>query len=346
MLVIDTPARTALRNMGLLREEAGDVWLELRTSGTTSTPRTVLRSLASWEDSFDHVSRLTGTTPQDRVLVPAPPSGSMFAFARAHAAHVGADVVHLPRWSVGEAARALETCTLAHLTPTMLAALLDRDIGSLRTVVTAGAALPPATRHQAVAAGLDVVDYYGAAELSFVAMRAAGRLTPFPEVEIEARHDVIWARSPWLCRGYAAGQGGPLQQDADGWATVGDRGRLDPDTGLVVLGRGNDTVTTGGTTVRCADVEDAIRSLASVTEVVVVGSPHPELGELVEVVLVAPAELDLAELRSRTAALVAPTHLPRRWHRWDELPLTAAGKVDRTEVRRRLTTARAAEVVT
>ena len=107
-----------------------------------------------------------------------------------------------------------------------------------------------------------MVDYYGAAELSFVAMRAAGRLDAFPGVEIELRDDVIWARSPWLCDGYAPGQSGPLRRDADGWATVGDRGRFEPDTGLVVLGRGADTVTTAGTTVRCADVSGASRSSA------------------------------------------------------------------------------------
>lgn len=346
MLVTDSPARRALRTMGVLREEGGATWLELRTSGTVSTPRTVVRSLASWEDSFDHVSRLTGTTSDDRVLVPAPPSGSMFAFANAHAAHAGADVVHLPRWSVAQAEEALTTCTIAHLTPSMLAALLDRDLGSLRTIVCAGAALPEVTRRRVASAGVEVVDYYGAAELSFVAMRTGGRVEAFPEVELELREGVVWARSPWLCDGYAPGQTGPLQRCRDGWATVGDRGHWDRDTGLVVTGRGDDAVTSGGATILCADLEEAIRSLAAVGEVVVVGTPHPDLGEVVEAVVVAPSSLDLGELRSATAALVAPAHLPRRWHRWDELPLTAAGKVDRSEVRRRLATARAREAVT
>lgn len=346
MLVIDTPARSALRNMGLLRGGSDGAWLELQTSGTVSTPRTVVRSLSSWEDSFDHVSRLTGTTSDDRVLVPAPPSGSMFAFAHAHAAHVGADVVHLPRWSLRDAERALGTCTLAHLTPAMLAGLLERDLGQLRTVVCAGAALPEAVRQDALAAGLQVVDYYGAAELSFVAMRAGGRLDPFPEVEIELREGVVWARSPWLCEGYASGQSGPLLKDAQGWATVGDRGLLDPQAGLVVLGRGDETVTMGGTSVHCSDVEAAIRSFATVTEVVVVGTPHPHLGELLEVVVVGADSTDIDELRSRTATLVSPAHLPRRWHLWDRLPVTLAGKVDRSAVRKRLVDSRASVVLT
>lgn len=341
--MIETPSRAVLRDMGVLHEAEGRAWLELSTSGTTTRPRTVVRSLASWEDSYDHLSDLTGTTPEDRVLVPAPPSGSMFAFAHAHAAHVGADVVALNRWSLREAERALVSCTVAHLTPAMLAGLLERDLGVLRTVVCAGAVLPDGVRRGALAAGLRVVDYYGAAELSFVAIRRDERLDPFPEVELDLRDGVIWARSPWLAQGYAPGQTGPLRTDDHGWATVGDLGRLDPELGLVVLGRGDDTVTTGGTTVPCSDVEEAVRSFTSVTEAVAVGTPHPHLGEVLEVVVVGPPELHLDELRSRTAALVAPTHLPRRWHTWDRLPMTAAGKVDRSEVSRRLVEQRARE---
>lgn len=338
----ETPARDALRAMGLLREGTDHAWLELQTSGTTDRPRTVVRSLASWQDSFEHLTRATGITSTDRVLVPAPPTGSMFAFAIAHAAHVGADVVPLPRWSVRDAVAALDTCTVAHLTPAMLAGLLERDLGRLRTVVCAGSSLPDTVRAGALAAGVRVVDYYGAAELSFVAIRSGDRLVPFPRAEVEVRDGVIWVRSPWLCEGYAPGQSGPLRRDADGWATVGDRGRLDDDGGLHVLGR-PDTVSTGGSSVACADVEATLRSCAGVSDAVVVGTPHPHLGELLEAVVVAAVAPDLAVVRSEAASLLSATHLPRRWHHWTELPLTPAGKVDRLEVGRRLVVTRESE---
>ena len=341
----ETAARDALRAMGLLRERDGRAWLELTTSGTSAVPRTVVRSLASWEDSLDHVSRLTGITGDDTVLAPAPPSGSMFAFAHAHSAHVGAEVVALDRWSPATATRAAVTCSAAHLTPAMLAALLDRGTGRLRTVVCAGASMPDSTRRRAAEAGVRVVDYYGAAELSFVAMRVASRLEPFPEVELDVRDGIVWARSPWLADGYATGQSGPMRHDDDGFATVGDLGRWDPDAGLVVLGRGDDVVTTGGATVVCADVETALLSLQDVSAVAVVGTPHPDLGEVVEAVVVGTAHLDAphldaAHLREAAARLLDRTQLPRRWHVWPDLPLTDAGKVDRVEVRARLLAAR------
>lgn len=339
----ESPALDALRAMGLLREAGGRTWLEVTTSGTTDRPRTVVRSVASWLDSVEHLTRFTGTTSADRVLVPAPPTGSMFAFAIAHAAHVGADVRRLPRWSLREAAAALRACTVAHLTPAMLAPLLDRDLGRLRTVVCAGSSLPQSVRDLAQARGVQVVDYYGAAELSFVAIRTGDALAPFPRVEIEVREGVIWVRSPWLCEGYAADQSGPLRRDDAGWATVGDRGRLDGARGLVVTGR-EDSVTTGGATVLCADVEAVLRSCAGVLEAVVVGTPHPDLGELLEAVVVAGTDVDVATLRSEASGRLAPTHLPRRWHHWSDLPLTPAGKVDRAEVARRLVRGRRSAV--
>lgn len=363
----ETAARDVLRAMGLLRERDGRAWLELTTSGTSAVPRTVVRSLASWEDSFDHVSRLTHVTADDTVLVPAPPSGSMFAFAHAHAARVGAAVVALDRWSPASAGEATTSCTVAHLTPAMLATLLDRGTGRLRTVVCAGASLPESTRLRAQDVGVRVVDYYGAAELSFVAMRVGRRLEPFPQVDVDVRDGVIWARSPWLADGYLPGQSGPMLRDEDGFATVGDLGRWDTTSGLVVLGRGDDVVTTGGATVVCADVEAALLSLPGVTAVAVVGTPHPDLGEVVEAVVVGthlpptnadpahteparldptetvdpdPTNLDLAHVREAAARLLDRTQLPRRWHVWPDLPLTTAGKVDRAEVRARVVAVR------
>ncbi|WP_170070249.1 class I adenylate-forming enzyme family protein [Knoellia remsis] len=331
-----SPSRLLLRELGILVGSGPTAHLELSTSGTTGTPRTVRRTLASWERSYEHVTALTGITGEDRVLVPSPPRSSLFAFALAHSAHVGAPTVPLERWSARLAAEAAATCTAAHLTPPMLSALLDRDLGALRTVVCAGGSLPRSTRQRATERGVTVVDYYGATELSFVAMRQDGRMSPFPEVEVELRQGAIWVRSPWVAQDYAVGEG-PMTRDRVGWTTVGDRGRWSDDDGLVVLGRGDDAVTTGGATVLCGDVEVELLDLPAVRQAVVVGTPHPQLGAALEAVVVAAPGTDPRQLRSELSTRVAPTHLPRRWHLWDELPLTSRGvKVDRSAVRERL----------
>ena len=86
------------------------------------------------------------------------------------------------------------------------------------------------------------------------------------------------SRSPFLCEGYD-GPPGDLRRDPSGFATVGDRGTL-VDGVLRVAGRGSEAVVTGGATVLVADVEAALRPVVA-GALVVVGLPHPELGQVV-----------------------------------------------------------------
>jgi long-chain acyl-CoA synthetase len=292
--------------------------IALRTSGTTSDPRSVVRTTDSWVDSFPHVSRLAGIDRHARVWVPGPLSATMNLFAAVHARYVGATVVDAP-----------DGATHAHLTPALLHGALQQgtDLAGAHVVV-AGDRLPRDLAERAVAGGASVSHYYGAAELSFVAWgRHEDDLRPFPEVEIEVRGGVVWVRSPYLSNGYD-GADGPFTVDADGFATVGDRGSLDGGM-LTVAGRGADVVLTGGATVLVADVELGLRR-AGVPDVVVVGVPHRRLGSVVAAVVADVAVADRARAAARDG--LSSVQRPRLWFHLPQFPLTAGGKVDRAAV--------------
>ena len=285
----------------------------LRTSGSRSTPRAVLRTTASWVDSFGHVSRLAGLGPGSRVWLPGPLTASMNLFALVHTAHAGGVTVASP-----------DAATHAVLTPAALEAALDRGSLAGVTVIVAGDRLSPALRGRAVEAGAAVHHYYGAAELSFVAWGAhAEDLHLFPGVEAETRDGEIWVRSPYVCAGYD-GPSGPLRRDPSGFVSVGDRGRLRGSV-LEVDGR-PEAVTTGGATVQVADVERALRGVAR-GEVVVLAVAHPRLGAVVAAVLTDASDHQTLTRLSREG--LDPAARPRLWHLVERLPLTAAGKVDR-----------------
>ena len=296
-------------------EEAHDSGrlVRLRTSGSTTAPRWVLRTTDSWVVSFDHVSELAGLDAASRVWVPGPMTASMNLFAAVHARFVGAPVVDVP-----------EDATHAVLTPAQLDTLLEAPWAHGLTVLVAGDHLTRRAHARAVHAGLRVHHYYGAAELSFVAWgRHADDLRLFPGVEAAVRDGELWARSPYLCRGYA-GPDGPLRRDADGFATVGDRGVLDGDR-VVVHGRPA-AVTTGGATVELADVERELRAVAN-GDVVVLAVPHGTLGSVLTAVVTDPA--DHRPLRTAAEDRLSPAARPRVWHHSAALPLTPEGKVDR-----------------
>lgn len=296
--------------------------IAVRTSGTTSRPRAVVRSTASWWDSFPAVTALTGLHAAARLWLPGPLHASMNLFAAVHAHAVGAAVVTDP-------ARATHGC----LTPAALTAALDAGapLAGLRLVV-AGDRLPRSLADRATAAGAQVAHYYGAAELSFLAWGTADDdLRPFPGVEVAVRDGVLWARSPYLSEGCAEGDG-PFVVDAEGWATVGDRGACTPAGTVAVAGRGDAAVLTGGATVLVAEVEAALRA-AGAGDCVVVGVPHPRFGQLVAAVGTDPAAL--AAARSAVGPELSAAQRPRVWLHLERWPVTAAGKLDRTEVARR-----------
>ena len=120
--------------------------IALSTSGTTTSPRTLVRTTDSWWRSFDAYGRLTGVARGGRLWVPGPLTATMNLFAAVHATVVGAQIVGTP----GEA-------TDACLTP----AQLDR-LGHLlpddARICVAGARLPEWLVSERV------VCYYGAAE--------------------------------------------------------------------------------------------------------------------------------------------------------------------------------------
>ncbi|GAA2756600.1 class I adenylate-forming enzyme family protein [Actinopolymorpha rutila] len=324
------PATDAAR--ALVDRHGSAVSLVVFTSGSTGTPRPVARTRRSWTFSFPTFSALTGVGAHDTVLVPGRLSGSLFLYGALHALTMGAAVHALPSWSPADAARACEACTAVHLVPSMLTELLDRldPAGRLRTVVCGGAHLDPGVRAAAAAAEVEVVDYYGAAELSFVAIRRPGlppdRLRPFPEVEVDVRDGVIWARGPYLALG--------LDRDSDGFATVGDHGVRHDDGTLSVHGRGDAAITTGGATVVAEAVEHVLRQVPGVAEVACVGTPHDRLGQVVAAVVEPRPDhaATLAELRAAAAAGLPATDRPRLWYAVDRLPRTPGGKVARAEV--------------
>ncbi|MBE1878469.1 acyl--CoA ligase [Myceligenerans sp. TRM 65318] len=308
----------------------GTAWATL-TSGSSGTPRVVLRTAESWSSSWSEVSALLGASDEDRVLCPAPPSSSLTLFSLAHALEGGG-----PRPVLGRSAAG---ATCFHGTPQGLRELLAADgPPTVRTALVGGSHLDPALRAAAEARGIRVVAYYGAAELSFVALDDGSGLRPFPGVHVEIRSGQLWVRSPYTALGYL-GRPGPLRVDGD-WATVGDLAEI---TGgaLRLRGRADGAIVTASATVIPEEVEVALRTVPEVGDAVVFGLPARVVGELVAA-LIEPVDtgVDVATLRRAAAALLAPASRPRVWFT-GQIPRTPAGKPARAETLRR---ARSGEV--
>lgn len=341
----------------------GTAWATL-TSGSTGDPRVVCRSAHSWSASFPAVAALLGCRHGDAIALPAPPASSLSLFSIAHALEGGP----LPVFGAGRAIASgdFADATLFHGTPHALGLLLDAGAPArLRTALVGGSALDATLRARAAAQGIRVVSYYGAAELSFVAVDHGDGLVPFPGVELDVRGGVLWVRSPFVAAGYLGqepvqgaldGPDGPDPVDEPGgrhapgghaargpwrseagWHTVGDRARWESGR-LRLLGRSDGAILTASATVVPEEIEAVLRSLPGVGDAVVLGLPNRGVGALLAAVIepgaqgAAPAA---ARLRRAATEALAPAHRPRRWFS-AELPRTASGKPARAELARRL----------
>ncbi len=149
------------------------------SSGTSGLPKAFTRTASSWQISFAASEAYFHLSPDTVTLAPGPPAASMNLYALGESLYSGGTFVALPRFSPDAALAAMREnrVTRLVLVPTILELLARRGLATgqpaphLTHIVCAGAALTPATLSlvrqwapQAV-----VQQYYGAAELGFVA---------------------------------------------------------------------------------------------------------------------------------------------------------------------------------
>ncbi len=122
----------------------------------------------------------------------------------------------------------------------------------------------------------------------------------------------------------------------DGWLHTGDVGRMDADGYLYVLDRIKDMIVTGGENVFCAEVENAVAAHPAVASCAVIGLPDPVWGECVHavVVLAAGATATADEIRDHTRTTIAGYKVPRTVEFVDALPVSAAGKILKRDLRK------------
>jgi acyl-CoA synthetase (AMP-forming)/AMP-acid ligase II len=159
---------------------------------------------------------------------------------------------------------------------------------------------------------------------------AAG--VPLPGVLVHTVGGVIEVRGPTLFSGYA---GEPGSNPGTGWFRTSDRGHFDANGALVVTGRTDDVVITGGENVDPVEVEAALLALPGVDAACVLGLPDPTFGQVVVALLVTSnaAPKSVEAVRTELASKLAPYKLPRRVGVVGALPLLASGKTDRTGAR-------------
>jgi acyl-CoA synthetase (AMP-forming)/AMP-acid ligase II len=147
----------------------------------------------------------------------------------------------------------------------------------------------------------------------------------------------IWIKAPTLMQGYWQQPEKTAEAVVDTWYASGDGGYLVEGGFLYLTDRIKDMIVSGGENVYPIEVEEALLQHPGVLAAAVVGVPDERWGEIVVAVLElrpghSVSEDDLrAHVRGRIAAYKCP-----RVIRFDSLPRTASGKVQRGQLRTRI----------
>jgi acyl-CoA synthetase (AMP-forming)/AMP-acid ligase II len=327
------------------------------TSGTTGTPKGAKRGAPKGLGApASMLSRLKFKAPETMMI--APPLFHTWGLGMAQLAPALDSTVVLRRRPDPETildAVAAHRCTSLVVVPVMLQRLVDLpeevrgkyDTSALRVVACSSAAIPPdvCTRFQD-AFGDVLYNIYGSTEVSWAAIanpedlrKSPGTVgkppwatklalldennRPVPRGQIGR----IFVGNEMQFDGYT--NGNDRERALGGLMATGDRGVLDENNLLMVLGRDDDMVIVGGENVYPVEVEDLLIERPEIKEVAVVGVADQSLGQRLAayVVLHDGASLTADRVREIVAGRLAKFSVPRDVVFLDALPRNATGKV-------------------
>jgi long-chain acyl-CoA synthetase len=146
----------------------------------------------------------------------------------------------------------------------------------------------------------------------------------------------IIVRGPNVMQGYWNKPEETARALRDGWLHTGDGAYMDEQGYLFIVDRLKDMIVSGGENVYSAEVENVLARHPAVALAAVIGIPHEQWGEAVHAVVVRKpgAEVDEEQLRLYCREFIAGYKCPKSVEFRDALPLSAAGKILKRELRK------------
>lgn len=323
-----------------------DVALVVSTSGTTGTPKGAMLTPAALIASASATHDRLGGGGTWLLALPTHHIAGIQVLVRSLQAgtvpveldvSAGFDVTELPtavaQLGSGRRYTSLVATQLAKvlLDPEATAALTELD-----AVLLGGGPAPRPVLEGAAAAGIAVVRTYGSSETCGGCVYDGVPLDGV-QVRLDPGEGRIAIGGATLAKGYR----NPPEPDPfaePGWFHTDDLGALDEAGRLVVLGRADEAISTGGLTVMPAPVEAVLSRHPAVADCAVFGVPDERLGERVVAAVVlgsGAVEPSLDDIRGYLAHSLDSTAAPRELHIIDELPRLGIGKLDRRALRLR-----------
>jgi acyl-CoA synthetase (AMP-forming)/AMP-acid ligase II len=142
----------------------------------------------------------------------------------------------------------------------------------------------------------------------------------------------VVVRGPNVTRGYHNNPEANAASFTSGWFRTGDRGVVDADGYLTLIGRIKELINRGGEKISPLEVDAALLAHPAVAEVATFAAPDPKYGEEVYAAVVLKGSATVEELQAHCRGRLADFKVPKVVFITKELPRTPTGKVQRRHV--------------
>jgi long-chain acyl-CoA synthetase len=145
----------------------------------------------------------------------------------------------------------------------------------------------------------------------------------------------IIVRGPNIMLGYWNRPEETAKALRNGWLYTGDGAYMDEQGYLFIVDRLKDMIVSGGENIYSAEVENALARHPAVSMAAVIGIPHEQWGEAVHAVVVLKpgAVVEAEQLRRHCRQYIAGYKCPKSIEFRNALPLSAAGKILKQQLR-------------
>jgi fatty-acyl-CoA synthase len=345
--------------------DAEDILCLLFTGGTTGLPKAAQISyrMIAWNTLNTVVHELS----RGDVTITHTPmfhTGGLFVYTLPLLT-LGGTVVILRKWTADDMLSLIESerVTVLFCVPTQYQMMLQSprftevSLKSLRFLTSGGAALPvPVVHAYRERHGVVFKQGFGMTEFgpgifsmdpaSFEAKAGSiGKPNYFIDARIVDDDNTPLAvgevgelvlKGPSMCSGYFKNpEASRASVDAEGWFHTGDMARVDADGFYYIADRKKDMFISGGENVYPVEIERALYEHAAVAQCAVIGVPDTKWGEVGKAIVIRKpgAAVTEDELLEHCRGLLARYKVPKSVVFVDALPISAAGKILKRELR-------------
>lgn len=347
--------------------DAEDILCLLFTGGTTGLPKAA--QISYRQVAWNTLNTVIHELARGDVTITHTPmfhTGGLFVYT-VPLLTLGGTVVILRKWTADEMLSLIERerVTVLFCVPTQYQMMMqsprfaEASLKSLRYLVSGGAALPVhivhvyRERHGVVfKQGFGMTEFGpGIFSMDPSAFEAKAGSIGKPNYFIDARIvdddnrpvpagevGELVVKGPSMSSGYFMNpDASRASVDAEGWFHTGDMARADEDGFYYIADRKKDMFISGGENVYPVEIEKALYEHPAVLQCAVVGVPDEKWGEMGKAVVVLKpgAEASEAEILEHCRGRLARYKVPKSVAFVGELPLSAAGKILKRELRER-----------